>query len=93
MTPTLAFLQNIGVFEWVIILAVALLIFGRRLPEVGRSVGRAIVEFKKGLKDVTADVDEAADRESRAERKDSPALKSAGDQRRVSTADPVEEHA
>lgn len=95
MTPSLAFLQNIGVLEWVIILVVGLLIFGRRLPEIGRSVGRSIVEFKKGLKDVTSDTDEAAERESRAERerKESPALKSANDPRRVSTADPIEEHA
>ncbi len=31
---------------------VALLLFGKRLPEVGRSLGRGISEFKKGLKDV-----------------------------------------
>lgn len=31
---------------------VALLLFGKRLPEVGRSLGRGIMEFKKGLKDV-----------------------------------------
>ena len=29
-----------------------LLIFGRRLPEVGRNLGRGITEFKRGLKDV-----------------------------------------
>ncbi len=31
---------------------VALLLFGKRLPEVGRSLGRGIAEFKKGLRDV-----------------------------------------
>jgi len=31
---------------------VALLLFGKRLPEVGRSLGRGIAEFKKGLHDV-----------------------------------------
>lgn len=31
---------------------VALLLFGKRLPEVGRSLGRGIMEFKKGLRDV-----------------------------------------
>ncbi|QOJ15105.1 MAG: twin-arginine translocase TatA/TatE family subunit [Planctomycetia bacterium] len=31
---------------------VALLLFGKRLPDVGRSLGRGISEFKKGLKDV-----------------------------------------
>ncbi len=31
---------------------VALLLFGKRLPEVGRSLGKGIAEFKKGLHDV-----------------------------------------
>ena len=42
--------------EWFIILAIGLLLFGRRLPEVGRSLGQGIVEFKKGLKGVQEDV-------------------------------------
>jgi sec-independent protein translocase protein TatA len=39
---------------WVIllILLLALLFFGKRMPEVGRSLGKGIVEFKKGLRDV-----------------------------------------
>lgn len=35
---------------------IALLIFGRRLPEVGRSLGKGISEFKKGLKDAGEEV-------------------------------------
>ncbi len=31
---------------------VALLLFGKRLPDVGRSLGKGIMEFKKGLRDV-----------------------------------------
>ncbi len=46
-----------GTMEWIIIGVVALLIFGRRLPEVARSLGKSIVEFKKGIKDVKGDVD------------------------------------
>jgi sec-independent protein translocase protein TatA len=46
-----------GTIEWIIIAVVALLIFGRRLPEVARSVGKSIVEFKKGIKDVKDDID------------------------------------
>jgi sec-independent protein translocase protein TatA len=41
-----------GPFEIAVIGVIALLLFGRRLPEVGRSLGKGITEFKKGLNDV-----------------------------------------
>ncbi|MSR29116.1 MAG: twin-arginine translocase TatA/TatE family subunit [Phycisphaerales bacterium] len=52
---SLAFFNFSG-WELAIILVLGLLIFGRRLPELGRSVGKTIVEFKKGLADVQTDV-------------------------------------
>ena len=45
-----------GPFEWMIIAGLGLLIFGKRLPEVGRSLGKGIVEFKRGLKSVEDEV-------------------------------------
>jgi sec-independent protein translocase protein TatA len=48
-----------GGWEWIIILAIGLLLFGKRLPEVGRSLGRGIVEFKKGIKGIEDEVNEA----------------------------------
>lgn len=45
-------LGNLGYGELLIILVVALLVFGaKRIPEVARSVGRAVNSFKAGLKD------------------------------------------
>jgi len=62
MTP--AFISNIGTTEIIVILVIALLLFGRRLPEVGRSLGKGIVEFKKGLRGIEDDIrDEDEDRE------------------------------
>lgn len=48
MTDLLAF-QFPNLEGWIFIGVIALLLFGKRLPEVGRSLGKGIVEFKKGL--------------------------------------------
>jgi len=39
---------------------VALLIFGRRLPEIARSVGKSLTEFKKGINEAKESTDELA---------------------------------
>lgn len=52
--------MSIGWTEWLVIIAVGLLLFGNKLPEVGRSLGRSIVEFKKGLKGVEDEVESAS---------------------------------
>jgi sec-independent protein translocase protein TatA len=44
-----------GGSEWIVILIIGLLLFGRRLPEVGRSIGQGIKEFKKGMRDEEED--------------------------------------
>jgi sec-independent protein translocase protein TatA len=43
--------------ELAIVGVIAVLLFGKRLPEVGRSMGKSIVEFKKGLRDIQNEVD------------------------------------
>ena len=49
----------IGPMEIGMIALVGLLIFGNRLPEVGKSLGRGIVEFKKGVRGITDEIDES----------------------------------
>lgn len=78
----LAIFQSLGWPEMVVIGVLALLIFGRRLPEVGRSLGKSFVEFKRGLKETG---DELDDIKSDAEKAASDAGHKAADQ--VNTLD------
>lgn len=41
-----------GPMELVIILIVAVLVFGKRLPDIARGLGKSMTEFKKGLREV-----------------------------------------
>jgi sec-independent protein translocase protein TatA len=54
----LAFISLPGHTEWLIILFIALLLFGKRLPELARSVGKSLTEFKKGINEAKESTDE-----------------------------------
>ena len=44
---------NIGLPEMMLIMAIALIVFGpKKLPEIGRSIGKAIREFKKSTEEI-----------------------------------------
>jgi sec-independent protein translocase protein TatA len=43
--------------EWIVLLFIGLLVFGRRLPEVSRQLGRAMTEFRRGLASVDREVE------------------------------------
>jgi len=66
-----------GPMEMMIIGVIAVLLFGKRLPEVGRSLGKGIVEFKKGVNGIEDEVDSATK---------SAAVTHSSDQREEATA-------
>jgi len=48
---------NIGPQELFILFLIVLLVFGaKRIPEIGRSIGKGIQEFKKGMRDVETEL-------------------------------------
>lgn len=90
---TLGFIGNLGPWEWIIILVLGLLIFGKRLPDVGKNLGKAIVDFKKGLKGVEDEVEQASSRRGSLPESDRHyhAPITDGQERRVSREDVVDQ--
>ncbi len=41
---------NLNPMEVMVVVGIAILLFGKRLPEVGRSLGKGIVELKRGIR-------------------------------------------
>lgn len=51
--------MNLGPTEWIIILAIVLVLFGgAKLPKLARSLGQAQKEFKKGIDEGSKDESE-----------------------------------
>ncbi|OHB77700.1 MAG: hypothetical protein A2W31_09100 [Planctomycetes bacterium RBG_16_64_10] len=50
---------GIGPMEMLIVGVIAVLLFGSRLPEVARSLGKSIVEFKRGIQGVESEINNA----------------------------------
>ena len=73
---------GIGMPEMILISMVALLLFGKRLPEVARNLGRGITEFKKGVKGFEDDVQTGSYESSR------PAINHAAGEERPATSQP-----
>lgn len=74
-TPSLG---NLGFTEILVIMVAALVIFGpKKLPELGRSLGQGIREFKKATQAITEEVTKAAMDDTVAESKPTVAAKAA----------------
>lgn len=48
---------GLGITELIVIGIIAILLFGRNLPEVAKTVGRTYRDFRKGISDFTAEMD------------------------------------
>ncbi|QEH33176.1 Sec-independent protein translocase protein TatA [Aquisphaera giovannonii] len=53
-------LPQLGPMEMALIMGIAVLLFGKRLPEVGKQIGRGVLEFKKGLNGLTEELHEGS---------------------------------
>ena len=83
-TQIIGLFGNIGGWEVILILMLVLLLFGaKRLPEIARSLGRSLKEFKKATKEVKDEFDvkdEIEDGEYKQEKKENkPAPKDTSD--------------
>ncbi len=59
MTPLFG-LFNLGTQEILLLMLIGVLLFGRKLPEVGRYLGKGIVEFKKGVRGLEDEYESAS---------------------------------
>ena len=90
MTDYLQIVQAFGIpggWEWIIVLIVALLIFGKRLPDVARSVGKSLNAFKKGIHEADETKKEVVDEINKAKDDVVNDIKNAADMNNSKTTD------
>jgi TatA/E family protein of Tat protein translocase len=64
---------DLGIQELIVIFVVALLVFGpKRLPELGRSLGKGLAELKKAVQDVKEQMHAELEEEKRAASPEAP---------------------
>ena len=84
MSPLFGFFEGLGSpTHLFLLLIIGILFFGKRLPEMGRSLGKGIVEFKKGLKGLEDEIEGTA--APRQDERIQPALEPPRPPQRVAT--------
>lgn len=68
-----------GHIELIIVVVIVLLLFGNRVPSVMRSLGRSIIEFKKGVQGIEDEIEDAANKPAVTAEKDKAAAAKAED--------------
>ncbi len=87
MTPVFAF--GLSPMSVVVLLLLGVLLFGRKLPEMGKYLGKGIVEFKKGLRGMEDEIDAGR----AAPRQDPTALEAPRPPQRIQQAPAIQQAA
>ncbi len=69
LVPAFWPLSDLGATEIVIILIVAVVLFGSRLPQLGRSLGKGLVSFRRGINEMKDEIANAANEDASAKEK------------------------
>src|SRR5258708_35385538 len=85
MTSLLGFIGLESPIHWMLLLVIGILLFGKRLPEMGRYLGKGIVEFKKGMKGLEDEIETTT---SSAPRQEPAAIEPPRPPQRVATSAP-----
>jgi sec-independent protein translocase protein TatA len=60
MSPLFANFFGLGLPEMMLLAVLGVLLFGRKLPEISKYLGKSIIEFKKGMRGLEDNLDESA---------------------------------
>ena len=58
MNPLFAVIFGLGPAELAVLAVAGVLLFGRKLPEMGKYLGKSIIEFKKGMRGLEDNLDD-----------------------------------